>query len=146
MKIFLKITLLTVLFMASSIRCHAWVTITDVASEQAAKELGATIRTKEVGTNQVGVWLEFAPKGKLQNFTSIKLEISSGEKRLVSATLSPSEQTPKSVVVYFATDWAYLPTSTLTVFYKIGGRSPPYDGIRFKISACVITSEWDPPQ
>jgi hypothetical protein len=137
MKTFLKITVLTFLVMAASSRCYALVMITDVSSERAAKDLGATIRTEMVGTNQVGVWLEFAPKGKLQTFSSVQLEIASGDRRLVSATLSPLKQTQDTVVIYFSTDPAYLSMSTLTVFYKISGGFPPYDGIRFKISDCI---------
>jgi len=137
MKILLKIAVLTCLVIAASSRCYALVMITDVASEQTAKDLGATIRTEMVGTNQVGVWLEFAPKGKLQTFSSVQLEITSGDRKLVSAMLSPSKQTPDTVVVYFSTDPAYLSTSTLTVFYKISGGFPPYDGIRFKVSDCI---------
>ena len=136
MKTYIKIAVLTFLVIAASSRCYALVMITDVASEQAAKDLGATIRTEMVGTNQVDVWLEFAPKGKLQTFSSVQLEITSGDRKLVSAMLSP-KQTPDTVVVYFSTDPAYLSTSTLTVFYKISGGFPPYDGIRFKVSDCI---------
>jgi hypothetical protein len=104
----------------------------ETISKERAKELGATISAKMVGTNQVGVWLEFAPKGRLQNFSSVTLEITSGEQRLVSATLSPLKQTPDSVVVYFSTNPVYLATSTLMVFYKSSG-IPPYDAFRFDI-------------
>ena len=137
MKTFLKITVLTFLAMALSRRCFALIMITEVSSQQAAKDLGATIRTEVVGTNQVGVWLEFAPKGKLQTFSSVQLEIASGDRKLVSATLSPLKQTPDTVVIYFSTDPAYLSTSTLTLFYKISGGFPPYDGFRFKVSDCL---------
>ena len=137
MKTLLKITFLTFLVMVASSRCYALVMLTEVSSERAAKDLGATIRTEMVGTNQVGVWLEFAPKGKLETFSSVQLEITSGERTLVSAMLSPSKQTPDTVVVYFSTDAAYLSTSTLTVFYKISSGEPPYDGIRFKVSDCI---------
>jgi hypothetical protein len=137
MKTYIKSAVLTFLIIAASSRCYALVMITEVASEPAAKDLGATIRTEMVGTNQVGIWLEFAPKGKLQTFRSVELEIGSGDKKLVTATLSPSKQTPDNVVIYFSTDPAYLPQSTLTVFYKISGGFPPYDGIRFKVNDCI---------
>jgi hypothetical protein len=142
MKTYLKIALLTFLIIAASSRCYADMMITDVASEQAAKDLGAAIRTEMVGTNQVGVWLEFAPKGKLQTFSSVKLEIGSGDQRLVAATLSPSKQTPDTVVVYFSTDPTYLSKSTLTVFYKISGGFPPYDGIRFQSERLYKASDF----
>lgn len=108
--------------------------IEPVSKEQAAKDFGATIRTETVGTNQVGVWLEFTPKGKLQTFSSVQLEITSGERTLVSATLAPSKQTADAVVVYFMTDPAHLFTSRLTVFYKISSGLPPYEGIQFNIA------------
>ena len=108
--------------------------IEPVSKERAAKDYGATIRTETVGTNQVGVWLEFAPKGKLQTFSSVQLEISSGDRTLVSATLAPSKQTADAVVVYFMTDPAHLATSRLTVFYKISSGLPPYNGIQFNVA------------
>jgi hypothetical protein len=121
------------MFLAAS-RCFAVVMIETVSREQAEKDFGASIRAEAVGTNQVGVWLEFAPKGKLRTFGSVQLEIKSGEHKLVSATLAPLKQTPKTVVVYFSTDPAYLPGSRLTVFYKISSGEPPYDGIQFNVS------------
>src|SRR2546422_4884355 len=81
MKTLLKITFLTFLVMVASSRCYALVMLTEVSSERAAKDLGATIRTEMVGTNQVGVWLEFAPKGKLETFSSVQLEITSGDRK-----------------------------------------------------------------
>lgn len=115
-------------------RCFGLVMIEPVSREQAEKDFGASIRTETVGTNQVGVRLEFAPKGKLRTFSSVELEITSGERKLVSATLAPLKQTPEVVVVYFSTDPAYLPGSRLTLFYKINSGYPPYDGIQFNVS------------
>jgi uncharacterized protein YbaA (DUF1428 family) len=133
MKTLRIVSLLALLFMASS-RCLASVGIEVVSKARAAKEFGAGIRTETVGTNQVGVWLEFTPKGKLQTFSSVQLEITSGERTLVSATLAPSKQTADAVVVYFMTDPAHLPTSRLTVFYQISSGWPPYDGIQFNVA------------
>ena len=121
--------------LVASTSCFASIGV-ETISKARAKDLGATVSAKMVGTNQVGVWLEFAPKGKLQTFSSVSLEISSGEQRLVSATLSPLKQTPDSVVVYFSTDPAHLATSTLMVFYKSSG-IPPYDAYRFNIGDFV---------
>ena len=36
------------------------------------------MRSEMVGTNLVGVWLEFVPKGKLLKFHHVELEINSG--------------------------------------------------------------------
>lgn len=121
--------------LVASSSCFASVVIETITKEQAG-DLGATVSAKRVGTNLVGVWLEFAPKGKLRTFSSVNLEISSGGQRLVSATLSPLKQTPDSVVVYFSTDPAHLATSTLTVFYKSSGL-PPYDACRFNVGDFV---------
>jgi len=122
------------LILLTAYRCLALVMIESVSKEQAEKDFGATIRTEMVATNQVGVWLEFTPKGKLQTFSSVQLEISSGERRLVSATLLPLKQTPDKVVVYFSTDPAYLSMSKLTAFYRISSGDPPYDGIQFNVA------------
>lgn len=108
--------------------------IEPVSKEQLEKDFGATIRTETVATNQVGVWLEFKPRGKLQTFSSVQLEITSGERTLVSATLAPLKQTRDVVVVYFSTDPVYLSTSRLTLFYKISSGFPPYDGIQFNVA------------
>ena len=127
------VSLLTLLFLGSS-RCFALVMIEPVSKEQAAKDFGAAIRTETISTNQVGVWLEFTPKGKLQTFSFVQLEITSGERTLVSATLAPLKQTEDIVLVYFMTDQAHLSASKLTIFYKISSGSPPYDGIQFNVT------------
>ena len=124
------IIICALVFLTSS-HCFASVVIETVSREQAAKDFNATMRTQMVGPNQVGVWLEFTPKGKLQTFSSAQLEITSGEQTLVSATLAPLKQTEEDVVIYFMTDPAHLPASKLTVFYKISSGIPPYDGIQF---------------
>ena len=132
MKTIRFLLLLAVLLLATS-RCFALIMIHTVSKEQAMKDFGATIRTETVGTNQVGVRLEFIPKGKLQTFSSVQLEITSGERRVVSADLSPLKQTADAVVIYFSTDPSYLATSTLTLFYKTSGGVPPYDGLQFNV-------------
>ena len=133
MKTIQVLALLTLLLLTSS-RSFAMVLIQRVSKEQAAKEFGATIRTETVGTNQVAVRLEFTPKGKLRTFSSVRLEIASGERTLVSATLEPSKQTAEAVEVYFLSDPAHLSGSKLTVFYKISSGYPPYEGIQFNVA------------
>ena len=142
MKTLRIISLLIWLFL-TSFHCLATIGIETVSKEQAAKDFNATIRTETVGTNQVGVWLEFSPKGKLKTFSSVQLEITSGGQTLVSATLAPSKQTEDVVQVYFMTDPAHLSTIRLTVFYKISGGFPPYDGIRFYVNDFI--PEASPP-
>ncbi|MGZ4971396.1 MAG: hypothetical protein ACXWDN_01450 [Limisphaerales bacterium] len=136
-----SILICALVFLTSS-RCFALVIIETVSKEQAAKDFNATMRAQMVGTNQVGVWLEFAPKGKLKTFSSVQLEIMSGEQTLVSATLAPLKQTEDDVVIYFMTDPAHLPASKLTVFYKTSGGFPPYDGILFNV-ADFINNEYN---
>ena len=134
MKTIRIISVMALLLVASS-SCLASISVETVSKER-AKVLGAVISAKMVGTNQVGVWLEFAPKGELQTIISTSLDITSGERRLVSATLSPLKQTPDSVVIYFSTDPAYLATSTLTIKVKDGG-IPPYGYYKFNIGDFV---------
>jgi hypothetical protein len=101
------------------------------SSRERAKELGAAIRSAKAGPNEVRVWLEFVPKGELKSFTRVELEISVGERRVVSAPLLPSHPTPESVAVNFLADPDYLPTSMLTIVVSDGVRSRV--GYRFKL-------------
>jgi hypothetical protein len=137
MKKILKIALLAFLVVGAVSRGYARIGITEVASAQAAQDWGATIRIETLATNQIGVWLEFGLKGKLQTYSSVQLEIVSGGRKVVSATLAPSKQSPDKLAVYFLTDPAYLSASTLTVYYRIKRGYPPYDGVRFKIADCI---------
>jgi hypothetical protein len=107
----------------------------ETVSKALAKTLGATILARAAGTNQtdrIGVSLEFAPKGRLQNYYSATLEITSGEKMLVSANLRPITQQSDHVLIYFAVDSAYLATSSLMVYCKRSG-TPEFDAFRFNI-------------
>lgn len=119
MKEAIKIAVLTFLFYAASSQCFALRGIEEVSKERAEKDFGARIRSEIVATNQFGVWFEFAPKGKLQNFHHVELEVTSGGRRLVQADLRPLKQSEESVVVYFSTDPAYLTSSTLTVIVTV---------------------------
>jgi hypothetical protein len=110
--------------------------INETVSKERAKELGATVRTKVVGTNQVGVWLEFAPKGRLQNFCHADLAIGSCDRTVVTANLSPLHQSDDSVLIYFSTDPANLQISTLFVFCKSNGDAP-FDIFRFNVGDFV---------
>lgn len=126
----LNISVLTFLLIAASSQCFALMEIEDV-SKARAKELGVGIRSVSAGNNEVRVWLECKTNGELKNFTHVQLEITAGERRLVSATLLPSHPSPESVAVNFYTVPAYLPTSTLTVVVRLGDRTTV--GYRFKM-------------
>ena len=56
-----KISVLTFLVTGASSQCYAVQFVQGVFTEQAAQGLGVKIRSEVVGTNQVGVWLEFSP-------------------------------------------------------------------------------------
>ena len=126
------ISVLAVLFFVAS-PCFALVVVESVSKWRAKYDLGVTIRTAIIGTNQAGVWLEFAPEGKLATFDSAHLEIKTGERTVVSKNLLPSKQTADRVVLYFSTDPAYLPTSEITLYVKVGNGLPPFAGFQFNI-------------
>lgn len=119
MKTTLKIAVLTFVCFAMSVQCFALRIIYPVSKDRAEQDFGAKIRSEMVATNLVGVWLEFVPKGKLEKFHHVDLEISSGGRKIVGAALQPLKQTKESVVVYFSTDPAYLTSSTLTVIVSV---------------------------
>ena len=126
----LNISVLTFLLMAAASQCFALQLNKDVSREQ-AKELGVAIRSNMDGENGVKVWLELKTKDELKSFTHVDLEITAGEKRLVSAPLLASHPSPESVVVHFSADPAYLPTSTLTIVVRHGVEGKV--GYRFKV-------------
>ena len=136
MKTILKIAVLAFLVIASSSRCYALRMLSGVSTQQAAQELGVKIRSETVGTNQIGVWLEFSPRGKLAHFHHGELEVASGERQLVCATLLPLQQTSDKVVLYFSADPDNIKMSTLTVIVS-GASGPDPDGYSFAIKDFV---------
>jgi hypothetical protein len=139
MKTILKIAALTFLVTASSSRCYASRLVEGVSTAQEAQELGVKIRSEVVGTNQIGVWLEFSPRGKLERFNHGELEVSSGGRQLVCATLLPLQQTSDKVVLYFSADTENVKMSTLTVIVS-GASGPDPDGYSFAIKDLVKMS------
>ena len=135
MKTILKIAVLAFLVISSS-HCYAARLVRGVATEQAAQELGVTIRSEVVATNQIGVWLEFSPHGKLAHFSHGELQVASGGRQSVSATLLPLQQTSDKVVLYFSADAANIKMSTLTVIVS-GASGPDPDGYSFAIKDFV---------
>ena len=132
----IRIISVLALVLFASASCFGSILVESVSKER-ARQLGVTITTKIVATNEIGVWLEFAPKGELQTFSSATLEITSEERRLVAATLAPLKQTQDSVVVYFSTDTEHLAESTLMIFHKVSGGFPPYDAFSFNVGDFV---------
>lgn len=136
MKIMFKIAVLTFLVTGASSQCYAVQFVQGVFTEQAAQGLGVKIRSEVVGTNQVGVWLEFSPHGKLAHFSHGELEVASEGRWLVRATLLPLQQTSDKVVLYFSADGDYIQKSTLTVIVK-DASGPDPDGYSFPIKKFV---------
>jgi hypothetical protein len=114
MKTILNISVLILLLFAAPSQCCAMMVIEDV-SKARAKELGVEVRSKMIGTNAVYVWLEFKTKGELKDFQHAQLEITAGERSVVSATLLPDRPSPDSVVVFFSADPATMPTCTVWI-------------------------------
>ena len=108
MKTILKMAVLAFMVIGVSSRCYALRLIHGVSTEQAAQELGVKITSEVVATNQIGVWLEFSPHGKLERFSHSELKVVSGGRELVCATLLPLQQTSDKVVLYFSADRDYL--------------------------------------
>lgn len=132
----LKITVLTFLVIATASWCYALQLIEEVSTEPVAQELGVKIRSEIVGTNTLTVWLEFLPHGKLEHFRHGELEISSGGRWLVRATLLPLQQTRDRVVLCFSADADYVKMSTVTVIVH-GASRPDPDGYKFVIKDFV---------
>ena len=122
MKMMLNISVLTSLLVAASSPCLAMTQIADISKER-AKELGMGIRSNVSGPDEFRVWLAFKTEGELTSFSHVELEITSGERRLVSARLLADRPSPESVVVNFTADPANLARSTLTVVVQPSERT-----------------------
>jgi hypothetical protein len=124
------IPIVMLLFMAACTQSFALQQNVEVSRER-AKELGVTIRSNVDGENGVKVWLEFLPRGVLQNFSQVDLTIGAPGKRLVVAPLLVSRPAPGMVSVHFSTDVANLATSELTIVVQDGARDR--NGFHFKV-------------
>lgn len=121
MKGMFSIFAIILLIMTASNQCFALRENADVSREQ-AKEWGIRIRSQTFSTNQVGVWLEFKPTGKLEGFSHVELEITAGEKNLVSAPLLATSD-GGNTTVHFSVDPAYLPASRLRIVVRLRERT-----------------------
>lgn len=124
----------SILLLLASIPCFAVWSIEDATKERAA-ELGIEIWSKVISTNQVGVWLELKPQGKLKEFDHVGLEITAGRQTVVAARLLPTRQSEDRVTVAFYTGPAHLAMSKLTVYVRNQGRSSV--GYRFTVKDIV---------
>src|SRR2546428_811936 len=117
------------LLVASTPYFALW-SVADATAEQ-AKELGIEVWSKVISTNQVGVWLELKPQGKLKEFDHVGLEIMAEGKALVSARLLPTRSSENRVTVNFYADPAFFPMSKLTVYVRHKGEASV--GYRFTV-------------
>jgi hypothetical protein len=138
MKTLLKIGALAFLIIGSTSTSYALQLIHVVYKEKEAEELGVKITSEVVGTNLIGVRLEFSRRGELEHFHHGELEVASNGRRLVCATLLPLEQTKDKIVLYFSADPENVKMSTLTVIVSRASGAEP-DGYSFAIKNFVRT-------
>ena len=111
-----KTAFVTFLIAIASSRCYALQKFEAVHTLEDAQELGVIIRSQLVASNQVAVWLEFAPRGKLKDFLRGQLEVSStGGEQFIRVALMPIEQNSDKVVLFFLADPGRVKISTLTI-------------------------------
>jgi hypothetical protein len=113
MKAIINLIVLAVLLIGSS-QCLAARSIGIVTKER-AKEMGIELQAIGNGPNQVWVKLEFKPEGKLKDYLHVELEISDGNKSLVSYAPLQDRRDAGKVVVSFLADKTSLDKITLTV-------------------------------
>ena len=118
MKTLLRLPLLILLLLALTTPGWALWDL-ELVTPQRARELGLSLKLEPAGTNQPGwvrVSLEFKTAGALREFARAELEMSSGGRRLVSASLESSRPAPDRVVISFFADRDTLATSEVTLF------------------------------
>jgi hypothetical protein len=103
-------------------RCSAIEFIKDVSREE-AKKLGVVLQTSRNGEAGMRVSVEFEPKGELQNFLRVEVEIFKGGKCLIYAPLQTSNPTPGKIAAYFSTDASNFPWSALKIVVLDGTRT-----------------------
>src|SRR5262249_41844830 len=103
-------------------RCSAIEFIKDVSREE-AKKLGVVIQHRPNGEAGRHVTLEFEPKGELQNFLRVEVEMFKGGTCLIHAPLQTSNPTPGKIAAYFSTDASNFPWSALKIVVLDGTRT-----------------------
>lgn len=131
MKTIRIISVFALLLFASAI-CFGSFVVETVSTKERANTLGVSFSRETVATNQVEVSFQYVPKGELQAVVSVTLDISTRDRKLLSASLSPSKQAADLVVYRFTIDPAYLTGSSLKVCFKDGG-IPPYGYYQFAV-------------
>jgi len=98
-------------------RSYALYGIQDV-SKGRAKELGITVNPGPSANNDLRVQVEFKTTGPMKKFRWADLELTQGEKRLVTAPLMPRKPTADSVHLEFYGDPVALANATVTIFVQ----------------------------
>ena len=139
MKTILNISVLAFLLAVAPNPCFALWSIAPVSKER-AKEFGVEIRSKANGPNGVWVELEFKTEGQLKDFnpdrfSRVELQITDGEKSLMTAALQMKQPSPGHVVVSFAADRAQLDKINLIVV--VGSGALPGGGYELRVKDFV---------
>jgi hypothetical protein len=95
--------------------CLAMMELEDIHKDR-AKELGIEVRASPAGPDAARIELEFAPAGQLKDFVRVDLEISDGDKLLLSSSLMRETYgKPDHVLVGFACGRSQLDKVTLRI-------------------------------
>jgi hypothetical protein len=123
MKSLFNLSVLAVLLIVSAVPCHAMISVTSVSREQ-AKEMGMEIRLRANGADQVWVFLEIKPTGKLKDFSHVSLEIRDAGKLLLGwMDFGSKRKSSGNVVASFLVDRAFLEKIGLRVMVQSGLRT-----------------------
>jgi hypothetical protein len=145
MKRIAQLTIVAVLLSAFNESCFAAPLIRRMTKQRAEKELGVVMKRAFLGfgsvTNEAGISIEFAPKGRLEGFLFVTLDVYSelpAENEyglgVASVTLQPVIQTEEKVRVFFTVDPQYLNRTEITIRVRSDDRdvlSLKGYGIRF---------------
>jgi hypothetical protein len=138
-------------------KSFAVLVIEGLTKARAESELGVVMNREFIGsigsvTNEAGISLEFAPKGKLEGFLFVTLEVylelptesdhgSAKYRRLTSVTLKPVIQTEEKVRVFFAVDSEYLDRTIVTIRVRSPGGTSS-DGYNIRLDG----KDFPPPK
>jgi hypothetical protein len=138
-----RIAQILIVIIALSAVCEtssALIVLEGMTREGAEKVLGVVMRREFIGnigsvTNEAGISIEFAPKGDLQGFLFVDLDVyfesptesghgSANSRRLTHVTL-PVAHTKDKVSLFFGVDQEYLDKTFVSIYVRrTGGTSP----------------------
>ncbi|HYG33447.1 MAG TPA: hypothetical protein VEC99_01605 [Clostridia bacterium] len=147
MKCIIQLLLLGILLLAFHETACAAQLLEVLGKERAESELGLVIKREFLGfgsdTNEAHISIEFAPKGKLEGFMCVTLDVylegpfgkdpySPHYRRLTSVTLRPVVETKEKVRVFFSIDPEYLDRTDISIRVRFEGTGPDGYNIRLK--------------